>query len=212
MDSLRIIAVQFPFQESFFENQGVQACVYNNNFIYVYDKYGQFIEKKSYGEYINVVKFLIKEGKYEWTDIYIKPGEIVKRNFNQDIIIGDEVRNPLEKLDLARKPVSDITIKLFNEFLKTTNRNSREMVEALRSSFDDGLFRSEIENIIKDDVLSELSELDKEIIVRTRIEGYKYIISYVKESLQEDAHDKYIKINYFFRRVFNLEINSYISF
>lgn len=212
MDNLRIIAVQFPFQENFFENQGVQACAYADNFIYVYDKYGRFIEKKSYGEYINVVKFLVKEGKYEWTDIGITPGEIVKRNFNQDILIGDEVRNPLEKLDIPKKPVSEITIKLFNEFLKTTNKNSREMVEALRSSFEDGLFRSEIENIIKEDVLSELSELDKEIVVRTRIEGYKYIISYVKESLQEDTHDKYIKINYFFRRVFNLEINSYILF
>lgn len=208
----KVIAVQIPFQESLFENRAVQACIYKDNNIYTYDKFGKFIEKKNYSDYINVIRFAVKEGKYTWTDFEITPGQIIKRNFNQEILVGDEVIEPIGKKKVSNKSISEITIKLFNEFLKTINKNSREMVDALKASFDDSLFRSEIENIVAEDTIDELSDLDKEIVVRSRIEGYKYIVRYVKEALEEDTHDKAIRINYFFRRVFNLELNSYIEF
>jgi hypothetical protein len=155
---------------------------------------------------------VVKEGKYEWTDFYIEEGQIIGRDYDFNILVDGRVIEPFTKLQMQNPgKISDLTLKLFNEFLKTCNKDNRDMVEALKISFQDGFFRKEVDDIVKNDVVKELSNLDKEIIIRTKIEGQRYIVKYVKELLVSDNYDKYIDINYFFRRLFNLEIYQYIS-
>ena len=137
----------------------------------------------------------------------------MSRDFDGNIVIDTNIKETFTRFDVEnRSTISNLTLKLFNEFLKTCNKENRDMVEALKISFKDGFFRKEVEDIVKNDELNELSNLDKEIIVRSKIEGQKYIIKYVKELLSSANYDKYIDINYFFRRLFNLEIFNYIEF
>jgi hypothetical protein len=52
--------------------------------------------------------------------------------------------------------------------------------------------------------------IDKEIVVRSKVEGQGYVVKYVKNLLLSENYDKYIDINYYFRRLFNLEIYQYV--
>lgn len=213
MSELKVISVEMPFLISYLPIEPVQACVYKDGKIYIYDKSGNLLAPKEYSQYIDTVEHTIKQGKYEWVDFSIREGQIISRDYDYNILVDDKVVEPFTKLE-KHKPgaISNITLKLFNEFLKTCNKDNKDMVEALKISFNDGFFRKEVEEIVKNDELEELSNLDKEIIVRCKIEGQNYIVKYVKKLLNSDNYDKYIDINYFFRRLFNLERYKYISF
>lgn len=211
LDKLKVIAVEVPFLISYLPVEPVQACVYRDGQVYIYNTSGELLSPKEYPSYIETVEHAIKEGRYEWTDFYIEEGQVIARDYDYNILVENKVIEPFEKLQTQNTGIiSNLTLKLFNEFLKTCNKDNKDMVEALKISFQDGFFRKEVEDIVKNDVINELSNLDKEIVVRTKIEGQGYIVKYVKQLLSSDNYDKYIDINYFFRRVFNLEIYQYI--
>lgn len=211
MSNLHVIAVEIPFLISYLPVEPVQACVYKEGKVYIYDTYGNIVSPKEYGSYIDTVEHVIKEGRYEWADITIEEGQIIARDYDYNILVDNKVVEPFTKLQM-QKPgsISNLTLKLFNEFLKTANKDNKDMVEALKISFSDSFFRKEVEDIVKNDVIRELSNLDKEIVVRCKVEGQSYIVKYVKKLLSSENYDKFIDINYFFRRLFNLEIYQYL--
>lgn len=213
MSELHVIAVEIPFLISYLPVEPVQACVFKEEKVYIYDTYGNTVSPKEYGSYIDTVENVIKEGRYEWTDFVIDEGQIISRDYDYNILIDNKIIEPFTKLQM-QKPgmISNMTLKLFNEFLKTANKDNTDMVEALKISFSDGFFRKEVEDIVKNDVIKELTNLDKEILVRCKVEGHKYVVKYVKKLLSSENYDKFIDINYFFRRLFNLEIYQYLSF
>lgn len=213
LSKVKIIAVEIPFLISYLPVEPMHACAYKDGKVYVYDTFGNLLAPKDYNTQINVIEHAVKEGKYEFTDFLIEEGQIIARDYDYNILVDSNIIDTFDK-DKVQKisAISNLTLKLFNEFLKTCNKDNKDMVEALKISFQDGFFRKEVEDIVKNDVITELSNLDKEIIVRSKIEGEKYIVKYVKKLLTSESYDKYIDINYYFRRLFNLEIYQYIAF
>lgn len=213
MSKLHVIAVEIPFLISYLPVEPVQACVFKDGKVYIYDTYGNIVSPKEYGSYIDTIEHVIKEGRYEWTDFIVDEGQIISRDYDYNILVDNKVLEPFSKLQTQNPGIiSNMTLKLFNEFLKSANKDNKDMVEALKISFSDGFFRKEVEDIVKNDVIRELSNLDKEILVRCKVEGQIYIVKYVKKLLTSENYDKFIDINYFFRRLFNLEIYQYLLF
>lgn len=213
LSKIKIMAVEIPFLISYLPVEPMHACAYKDGQVYIYDTFGNLAVPKDYKKYISTIEHAIKEGKYEWSDFSIEEGQIIARDYDYNILVDNNIIEPFAKVQSQRQgTISNLTLKLFNEFLKTCNKDNKDMVEALKISFQDGFFRKEVEEIVKNDVITELSNLDKEIVVRSKIEGEKYIIKYVKGLLSSSSYDKYIDINYYFRRLFNLEIYQYISF
>ena len=213
LSKIKIIAVEIPFLISYLPVEPIHACAYKDGQVYIYDTFGNLVAPKDYSKYIATIEHAIKEGKYEWTDFTIDEDQIIARDYDYNILVDNNIIEPFTKVQAQRQgTISNLTLKLFNEFLKTCNKDNKDMVEALKISFQDGFFRKEVEEIVKNDVITELSNLDKEIVVRTKIEGEKYIIKYVKYLLSSESYDKYIDINYYFRRLFNLEVYQYILF
>lgn len=211
--SIKIIAVEIPFLISYLPVEPIHACALKDDKVYIYDTFGNLIVPKDYQNYIATIEHAVKEGKYEWADLTINEGQIIARDYDYNILVDNNIVDLFEKNKTQKVgTISNLTLKLFNEFLKTCNKDNRDMVEALKISFQDGFFRKEVEEIVKNDSITELSNLDKEIIVRAKAEGEKYIIRYVKMLLGSESYDKYIDINYYFRRLFNLEIYQFISF
>jgi hypothetical protein len=212
MSGFKVIAVENPFMISFLPSVPVKACVLFNNEIYISSN-SELFKMDTYEGYIDVVDHAVKEGKYEWADFNIKQHSFIDKDFDGNIIIDKSVVEPFKTLDdTGNKEISNRILTLFNEFLRHCNKDNLEMVEALNICLKDGFFRKEVNEIVENDIMDKLSNLDKEIIVRSKIEGTKYITNYVKRLLKSSAHDKYIDINYFFRRIFNLERFNYIKF
>ncbi|MBU7007150.1 hypothetical protein [Phosphitispora fastidiosa] len=213
MKDIRLIAIEYPFFISYAESEPVSACGLWEDDLCLYTNRGEIIKMAEYSSYIGTVRHVIDEGRYEWTDLTIKPGQIVSRDYDYDIMLDGIQTEPFQKLPgVNNKSMSTVTLKLFNEFLKKANSNHKDMVEALTISFHNGLFRKEIEEIVQNDVINGLSNLQKEMIVRCRLEGKGFIINHIKELLDSEKYDKLIEINYFFRKLFVLEINDYLSF
>lgn len=213
MKKFNVIAVEKQFLISFIPFAPINTCLLINDDIYISSRNGNLFLMKKYDEYIEFVNHAVKEGRYEWTDFCINEDDIVCKDFNNNIIVNNKIIEPFSKLDdTGNKKISNTTLKLFNSFLKSCNKDNADMVEALSVSFSDGFFRTEVDSIIKYDSIDELSNLDKEIIVRCKAENTKYIKKYVNELLNSNDYDKYININYFFRRIFILEKFNYLNF
>lgn len=212
MKKLHIIAIESPLVISLQGFNYVNACIYKNKNIYLYNKYGELVSKHDYKQYIDTLDYAVKEGRYDWMDFHIYSGEIITRDWEGNIYVDGIKVDTFSKPDNQCKgQVSYKTLKLFNQFLQYINKDNPEMIEALKTTLQDGYFRQQIKEIIKNDLIEDLSPLDMEIIVRTKIEGSSYVEKYVESMLKSTHPDKYVDINYFFRKVFNLEIYGYIS-
>jgi hypothetical protein len=77
LSQIRVIAVEIPFLISFQKVEPVQACVYKEGKVFIYNLFGNTLCPKNYSEYINTVDHAVKEGKYEWSDFYIEEGKII---------------------------------------------------------------------------------------------------------------------------------------
>ncbi|MFZ5353837.1 MAG: hypothetical protein ACOZCL_14095 [Bacillota bacterium] len=212
MSELKVIAVEIPFMISNLPKEAVNACIYLNGKLYMLTRYG---ELKLIGDYnnIDVLVHAINEGRYEWADFSIEEGRCIYRDYDNDVIVDDKFVALFPTYsDSSLERISNIGLKLFNDFLRISNKDNKDMNEALNISFNDGFFRKEVLSIVKDDVVTELYNTDKEIIVRTKLEGKDFIIKKVKEMLKSESPDKFIDINYLFRRMFVMEKYGYIAF
>lgn len=207
---LKVIAVEIPFLISFLPKQPVNAIVTDNYEIYIYSKFQELVSIGSYMSYIETICHRVKEGKYEWVDFTIEEGDCIHKDYGNNIMINNE---PIICFlnNGGKKKISDKFLKLFNNFLKKVNKQNKDMTNALEIALNDGFFREQVEEIISDDEVNELSNLDKEIIVRLKIEGSRFIEKYVETTLEIENPERFMNINYFFRRIFNLEVNTYLE-
>jgi hypothetical protein len=210
---LKVLAIESPFLISFKMKEAVNACVVKNGDIYIYNTFKELIPVGKYASYIDTIRHAVREGRYEWTDFIILTGNLISKDYDCNILVDNTNVESFSKLkEGGKSKISDKALKLFNLFLRTVNNDNPDMVNTLEISSNDGFFRKEVEEIISVDVVDELSNLDKEIIVCTKFEGSCYIQNYVDNHLKSGKPDRFIDINYFFRRLFNLEVNNYISF
>jgi uncharacterized protein (DUF1499 family) len=189
----------------------VRAYIYYNGYICFYNTQGRAYNQQEYIKYIDFVKQAVNSNRYEWTDFWINKGQILKRDKTENIHLDNELITPIKSKSRIIGNVSDLSLKLFYDFLNTINENYANKLTALKDSYEKGVLKDKVERIVKSIPSKKLIEKDGEIIVRTRIEGYNYISSYIKTILRSDLKNKNEIINALFSRVFFLEMHGYIG-
>ena len=205
MNNLKIIAIEKPFNNNFKESITINGIVTDGKDLYLYCD-GNKIKIGTYKARIDDISHITNEGKYEWVLHPLNEGQILTMSVDDLIYIDNRECTSFNMTgDDEVGSISQPILKIFNDFLKWINHDKPQIKQALDISLKDGFFRSEVEGIVVDDVILDLSILDKEIIVRSGFEGYDYIINHVKKHLQSKATDMLVECNQFFRRVFNLK-------
>jgi hypothetical protein len=212
MARLRVIAVEKVSVGSSDSVEPAIACVYKDNLLHVYDTFGELYHQKEYFGNFDSLEYLIKKGKYEWTDFYIEKGQLITRDINENIVVEGDTIDPFVPLEQGNNGISDVSLKIFFEFLKTVNKNNPEALDTLMKSFQSGEFRKNVENIVNSSPFKEFNDTDKELIVKCKIDGYQHIVDVIKKQLKNGDYYKFDEINYMFSRLFKLEKNNYIVF
>ena len=193
----------------------VRSYIYYNGYICFYNGQGKAYNKKDYVSFIDFIRQAVALKKYEWTDFWINKGQFITRDRSNNIHVDTEMITPISNRNRLSGNVSEMSLKLFYEFLRRVNKGDEGKLTMLYASYDKNILKDKVEKIVKSNQNKQLTEKDIEIIVRTKIEGYNYIESYVKATLNadssSDAESKYQRINTFFSRVFFLEMYGYIG-
>lgn len=209
---LHVIACELPFILGCKNLVPANACAVKDKRVLVYNPLHEFVPLGSYDECIDSLRHLVKEGKWQWADFDINEGDQLTVDLDNDIYINSRMVQQFRPISPGKGRISDRTLTKFNEFLKLVNKDSADTVTSLTMSLNDNFFREEVEDIVKDDVVTLPTDLHKEIMVRSKYEGLGLIDDYVKAQLALNNPDVYMDINYFFRQVFGLEKNSYVSY
>lgn len=212
MNTLRVIAYEIPFTMGYEFIKPINTCVAIDDMVYIYNTLRELIPVGKYEYCIDTVKHAVREGKYDWAYISISENDNVSYSLDDNVLVNDQEVKTFPGDHSPKGKISNRTMIMFNDFLKTANRDNPDMVEALGISLNDGFFRKQLEEIIEGDSVGELSSMEKEIIVRSVFEGRQFIADYVASLMKSNKADRYLDINYFFRRVFNLEVYQYLSY
>lgn len=210
MARLRVIAVENINVSGSDAVEPVIACVYKDKLLHVYDTFGELYHQKEYFGSFESLEYLIKKGKYEWTDFYIEKGQLITRDIHGNIVVEGDVISPFLPLEDGNNAISDISLKIYYEFLKTIYKNNANAQETLKTSFESGGLKKEIEEIVNKSPFNEFNNVDKELVVRLKIDGYQYIVNSIKKILKKGDYYKFDEINYMFSRLFKLEKNNYV--
>lgn len=210
MSSLRVIAVEI-YDDFIFDQQAIISCVYKDGQFLVYDTFGQLYHQKEYFTDFSSLDYWVQKGCYEWTDFSIPTGQLVFRDTEGSILVDRKKVKSFNPLIDEIGDVSNVSLKIFHEFLKSINRNYPDNYSDILRSYKSGDFQKEIRQIISENYLEELLPIDKEIIIKSRILGREYLIDYVRKLLSSDDDMKIHKITFFFTRLFKLEASNYIK-
>jgi len=209
MARLRVIAVE-KISVSGDAVEPAIACVYKDKLLHVYDTFGELYHQKEYFGSFESLEYLIKKGKYDWSDFYIEKGQLITRNSQGNIVVEGDVVDPFLPIEDGNKAISNVTLKIYFEFLKTVYKSDPQAQETLVSCYQQGQFRKDVEEIVNKSPFKQFNDTDKELIVRTKIEGHHYLVSSIKNILKKGDYYKLDEINYLFSRLFKLEKNNYI--
>lgn len=212
MARLRVIAVENVSVGSSDAVEPAIACVFKEKLLHVYDTFGELYNQKEYFGSFESLEYLIKKNKYEWTDFYVEKGQLITRDIYGNIVVEGDVIDPFLPLEEGGGKISNVSLKIYYEFLKTKNKDNAEAMTTLQNSFESGELKNEIESIVNNSPFKEFNDIDKELIVRCKIDGYNYIINSIKKHLKTGDYYRFDDINYMFSRLFKLEKNNYISF
>lgn len=188
----------------------VIACVFKDKLLHVYDTFGELYHQKEYFGNFEMLESLIKKGKYEWTDFYIEKGQLITRDFHGNIVVEGNVIDPFLPFEEGNNNISDISVKIYYEFLKSVSKNDPNALEKLRGCFESGELKKEIGEIVGKSPFNQFNDVDKELIVRIKIDNYQYIVNIIKKVLKKGDYYKFDEINYLFSRLFKLEKNNYV--
>lgn len=189
----------------------IRSYIYYNGYICFYNTQGRAYNKQEYSKYIEFVKQAVDADRYEWTDFWINKGQIITKDKSNNIYVDSELIKPFTSITRLAGNVNEPSLKLFYEFLKSVNKDDENKLSALETTYTNGALQDKVKKIVKNMSAKQLDNIDKEIIVRTKIEGYSYIESYVKSVLSTNKNDKHEIVNGFFSRLFFLEMYGYLS-
>jgi hypothetical protein len=194
----------------------LEGYVHDNDKIYLYHHEWEFEFTWEYASKIIDIAKQVDEEKLEWCDLWINDGDIIERK-GQDLLIAKQQVPPFTKLSKEKfANVGLITSKIYNEFLRSKEVEEKEVKDFLKESFENGIFARYITDILEESftgnvVVEQLNNLDKQIIVRTKIEGFRFITNFAKNILKSKVKNKIELCNLFFGRVFMLETQNYIN-
>lgn len=188
----------------------VRAYIYYNGYICFYNTQGKAYNKQEYVKYIDFVKQAIQANRYSWTDFWINKGQIITRDKRNNILVDNELVPPFRSRSRVAGEISEMSLNLYCDFLKNSKLEDEDKLKLLQLSNAKKILKTKIERAVRRLPSKQLIDTDGEIIVRTKIEGYNYIMSYVKLVLESEDKNKYRTINDFFMRVFFLEMYGYI--
>lgn len=206
MGKLRVIAVEKNSSNSV-DTQNVFACIYVDGVLYLYGAEDDELIS-DYFSNIEMLDYFVDAGKYEWTNFFIDKGQKIYRNRFDEILVDNEQVDAFTVVN-PEKQISRVSAKIFYELLKMLNKDNQPTIKFLEESNDINMFRQELQKIIDQSDEHEISENDKEVIVRANIRGHVYIIDKVKQMFPE-ASGNYNPLYYLFARLFKLETDGYI--
>lgn len=189
----------------------VRAYIYYNGDICFYSTQGRAYNKQDYIEYIDFVKQGIDKERYEWTNFWINKGQVIARDKKDNIFVDTEIVKPFPVRSKLLNKLSDLSMSIYYDYLRSINQENETKLIQLQDSFEKGVLRDRIERAIKSTKKRELDATDGEIIVRTKIEGYNFIMHTVKSLLNSNIPNRQEQINIFFNRVFYLELQGHIG-
>ena len=211
MNKVNVIAISKSLNSS----DGLDVYVYEEGNIYLYSKNNLIKIKWDYQDKIHEIAFEVDEGTLEWVDIWITNGQQISRN-GSIILLDNKKVKPFKKLSKDEfAKIGPVTSKIFNEFLRSRDIGNEDLRRFTKESFDEGFFTKTIADIMEyvhDYCMeeSDLNNLDKQIIIRAKIEGYKFIIDFMKNLLaNSNRGDEFCQK--FLTRVFMLESQNFIK-
>lgn len=197
-------------------NREADAYIYLEGKIYAYFPQWELDTCWEYDKKIKEIAVNVDKGLLEWIDLYINDGQEIMQK-------GGKIYVDSKKAEAFRRLSSDVfanislmSSKIFNEFMYSKELTNEEDKEFLRNSFDEGLFLRQISDMVESRYqtaleTNELINLDKQIIIRTKIEGYQFIINFLKNILHSNANEKLDYCVMFLSRVFILESQNFIK-
>lgn len=211
MDNLRVVAVETV--NDFFDNrEPIVGCVYKDSELLIYDVFGNLWQSKDYlGDFARLDQY-IKKGKYDWTDFTISSGQVISRD-DKGILTVDGWKTPcFRRISGGSGEISPATMALFRNYLDAVDKHDPGIVWDSFCKVQDEDLERKIRKSITPDRLEDLSYFDKEIIVKTRIFGRKFVIDYLRDLKYSEFDPKINKVVFFFNRLFTLEVSNYIYF
>lgn len=207
-EKLHVIAVERNNIENI-DTQNVFSCVYKDEKLYLYGAEEENDLISDYFSNMDMLDYFVDSGKYEWTNFYIEKSQKISRNRFDEILVDGEQIDAYTVVN-PQKSISFVLAKIFYEFLKVPYRNNENAINFLKNEINFELLKSEIQGIINESEYHDLSDLDREMIVKVNIKGHAYVIDRVKQILRE-MPDNYSEVYYLFSRLFKLETDGYIK-
>lgn len=211
--SLHVIAISKP--SIFLKELEIFICLEER--IYSYSSQLELEINWNYADKIKEIAVNVDKGKLEWADVWIEEGQEISYKGKDYYIDGEKIEliKRLSKEKFAS--IGPITAKIYNEYMRSNNKGEDVLREILRENFESELFTTKISEIVETEFeiaveVEDLNNLDKQIIVRSKIEGYKFIINFIKNILHSRIEEKYEFCEMFFSRVFMLESQNFIRF
>lgn len=129
---LRVIAVERVYTGT----KPVIACVYKDERLYVY--HGKtYFSQKEYFENFSGLAYFVEQERYDWSDFAISKGDSITRNANGDIFVNDCPFDGFSKR-FPEGLVSPVTLRLFMEFLKSSNKNNQQAADDIINTYKSG--------------------------------------------------------------------------
>lgn len=191
-------------------------CIYKDDKIYVHSPKDGTNKSFDYQEKIREIALGVDKGLYEWVDLNIENGQKISMYEGKYSIDQKQVQ-PFNKLSEEEfSNIGAVTTKIYSEFLCSKEKEQSGLREILKMAHEEGAFTNQISNIVENyyqQIIepSDLGNLDKQIIIRIKIEGYKYIINFMKNILESGHEKRYEYCDMFMSRVFVLESQNYIK-
>jgi len=197
-------------------NKEFDIYVYLNDKIYLYLPQWELDTFWDYNEKIRKIAIDVDKKLIEWVDFFIEDGGEITKQGNNLYVNGKKVE-PFRRLSSqVYANIGLMSTKIFNEFMCSKEVTNNEDKEFLKESFDNGVFLRQISDIVEFNYqhaleINDLNNLDKQIIIRTKIEEYNFIINFLKNILHSNAIEKIDYCIMFLSRVFILESQNFIK-
>lgn len=212
LEKLHVIAISKKLNSS----NELDVYVYKDDKIFLYSPQWELEINWNYEEKVEELVFEVENNRLDWTDIEIQDGQEIKKQGNKFLVDNKRIEAFKRLTDETFAIIGPVTSKIYNEYVRSREKGHEGTRKFFKDSFNEGLFTKQMSDIVEtsfDIPLEEvdLNSLDKQIIVRTKIEGRKFIINFVKNLLHSNDSEKEEYCAIFFSRLFMLETQNFIK-